>query len=49
MADRWHLVENASQAFPDTVRRSMRQIRRLVGAMTINPDLLTAAERLQYE
>jgi hypothetical protein len=27
----------------------MRQIRRAVGAMTISPDLLTAADRLQYE
>ena len=27
----------------------MRPIRRSVGAMTLNPDLLTAAERLQYE
>lgn len=49
VADRWHLMENASRAFLDAVRRSMRQIRRSVGAMTINPELLTAAERLQYE
>ena len=42
-------MENASRAFLDAVRRSMRQIRRSVGAMTINPDLLTAAERLQYD
>lgn len=26
----------------------MRQIRAVIGAATINPDLLTAAERLQY-
>ena len=45
VADRWHLMENASRAFLDAVRRSMRQIRRSVGTMTINPDLLTAAER----
>lgn len=49
VADRWHLMENASHAFLDAVRRSMRQIRRSVGAMTIDPDLLTSAERLQYE
>lgn len=49
VADRWHLMENASRAFLDAVRRSMRLIRRSVGAATINPDLLTAAERLQYE
>jgi transposase len=49
VADRWHLMENASYAFLDAVRKSMRQIRAAVGAATINPDLLTAAERLQYE
>jgi len=27
----------------------MRQIRSAIGATTINPDLLSAAERIQYE
>ncbi|TCK19807.1 transposase [Ancylobacter aquaticus] len=49
VADRWHLMENASQAFVAAVRTSMRQIRAAVGASIINPDLLTAAERIQYE
>lgn len=49
VADRWHLMENASRAFLDAVRKSMRQIRRVIGAATINPELLTAAERIQYE
>jgi len=49
VADRWHLMENASRAFLDAVRKSMRQIRGFIGATTINPDLLTAAERIQYE
>lgn len=49
VADRWHLMENASRAFLDAVRKSMRQIRGAVGATTINPKPLTAAERLQYE
>ncbi|MEY9633431.1 transposase [Bradyrhizobium japonicum] len=49
VADRWHLMENASRAFLDAVRKSMRQIRIVIGATTINPKLLTAAERLQYE
>ncbi|GAB4072540.1 hypothetical protein GCM10028812_50670 [Ancylobacter sonchi] len=49
VADRWHLMENASRAFVDAVRKSMRQIRAAVGTSTINPDLLTAAERIQYE
>jgi transposase len=49
VADRWHLMENASRAFLDVVRKSMRQIRSAIGAVTINPGLLTAAERLQYD
>ena len=49
VADRWHLMENASRAFLDAVRRSMQQVRGVVGAATVNPGLLTAAERLQYE
>jgi len=49
VADRWHLMENASRAFLDAVRESMRQVRTVIGAATINPKLLTNAERLQYE
>src|SRR5271169_4826694 len=49
VADRWHLVENASAAFLSAVRKSMRPIRAAIGATTINPELLTSAERLQYE
>ena len=49
VADRWHLMENASRAFLDAVRKSMRQIRSVIGATTIDPELLTAAERIQYE
>jgi len=49
VADRWHLMENASRAFLDAVRKSMGQIRRTIGATVVNPALLTAAEKLQYE
>jgi transposase len=49
VADRWHLMENASRAFLDAVRKSMRSIRTAIGATTINPELLTCAERIQYE
>jgi transposase len=49
VADRWHLMENASAAFLDAVRKSMSVVRQAVGATTVNPDLLTSAERLQYE
>jgi transposase len=49
VADRWHLMQNASRAFSDAVRKSMRQIRSAIGATVIDPDLLTSAERIQYE
>ncbi len=49
VADRWHLIENASTAFLDCVRKSMRAIRAAIGATVIDPKLLTSAERLQYE
>ena len=49
VADRWHLMENASAAFTDVVRKSMRSIRAAIGATTINPEPLTSAERLQYD
>ena len=42
-------MENASRAFLDAVRKSMRQIRSAIGGTTIDPELRTAAERLQYE
>ena len=49
VADRWHLMENASRAFLDAVSKSMRHIRKTVGSTIIDPKLLTHAERLQYE
>lgn len=49
VADRWHLMENASSAFLDAVRGSMKQIRSTIDCRAIDPELLTAAERLQYE
>jgi transposase len=48
VADRWHLMENASAAFLDAVRKSMRSIRQAIGAMAMEPGLLTCAEKLQY-
>ncbi len=42
-------MENASHAFLDAVRKPMRQVRMAVGTATVNPKLLTVAERLQYE
>jgi transposase len=42
-------MKNASAAFLNAVRKSMRSIRTAIGATTINPDLLTSAEKLQYQ
>lgn len=49
VADRWHLMENASAAFLEAVRRSMRPIHMVLGSATIDPALLTHAERLQHD
>ena len=49
VADRWHLMANASAAFLEAVRRSMRKIRDAIGAAEIGPTLLTSAERRQFE
>jgi hypothetical protein len=42
-------MENASQAFLAATRACMRQVRAAVGAVTVDPHLLTAAEKLQYD
>ncbi len=42
-------MENASQAFLDVVRKSMRAIRQALGASDLDPARLTYVERLQYD
>ncbi len=49
VADRWHLMENASRAFLDAVRGALHRIRSVMGATTLNPALLSSAERLQVD
>lgn len=49
VADRWHLMENASAALLDAVRRSMSKIRAAIGATTIDLKLPTCAEKLRYQ
>lgn len=49
VADRWHLLANASEAFLSAVQKNMPAIRKALGANTLDPKMLTAAERLQYE
>lgn len=48
-ADCRHLLENASAAFLVAVQRNMPAIRKAIGVETLDPRLLTAAERLQFE
>ena len=49
VADRWHLMENASAAFLEAVWRSMRSIRQVLGSTVIKRALLICAERIQYD
>jgi transposase len=49
VADRWHLMANASAAFLEAVRRSMKLLRDALGVGTIDPDRLTSVERRQLE
>lgn len=49
VADRWHLLQNASDAFLSAVRRAMPRIRTAACYAELDPNILTAAERLQYQ
>lgn len=49
VADRWHLAANASAAFLEAVRRSMKPLREALGVGTVDPNLLTSIEHRQIE
>ena len=49
IADRWHLVENASGAFLDVVRQNLRAIRAILASTAVEPSVLTSAERRQWD
>jgi len=48
IADRWHLLENATAAFVEAVKRQMHHLRRAITSGDVDPDVLTAAEKLQW-
>jgi transposase len=48
VADRWHLMENASAAFLTAVQRSMPAVRKAVGSLVVDPAVLSCAERRQH-
>jgi transposase len=49
IADRWHLLENASAAFLDVVRRHMRHLRRAILTGDTDPKRLSAAQKRQWQ
>ena len=50
VADRWHLFENASEAFLQAVRAELPRLRKALAPMAVlDPATLTRAERLQWE
>jgi transposase len=49
IADRWHLMENASAAFLTAVRHSLHAIRVGLRAGVSDPTALTSVEQRQYE
>ena len=48
VADRWHLMENASAAFLTAVQRSMQAVRNSMATAVVDPTALSCAERRQH-
>ena len=49
ISDRWHLLENATAAFVEGVKRHMGDLRRAIVGGDIDPAALSAAEKLQWD
>jgi transposase len=49
VADRWHLIENASAAFLDLVRQHTRTIKGVLATNSFDPTVLSCAERRQWD
>ena len=45
---RWHLLENATAAFVEAVKRHMGDLRRAITGGNIDPDVLSSAEKVQW-
>ena len=48
ICDRWHLLENATAAFVEAVKRHMGDLRRAIAGSDVDADALSAAERKQW-
>jgi len=48
ISDRWHPLENATAAFVEGVKRHMGDLRRAISGGDVDPDALSAAEKLQW-
>ena len=48
VADRWHLLENATAAFVEAVKRRMGDLRRAITGDGVDPEALSAAEKKQW-
>ena len=48
VADRWHLLENATAAFVESVKRRMGDLRRAIAGDGVDPEALDAAEKKQW-
>ena len=48
ICDRWHLLENATAAFVEAVKRHMGDFRRAITGGNIDPEVLSSAEKVQW-